>query len=126
MKLKEASLQEWAEDMPEGSYRFPSRWLEERGKWLKSDGKPIKATSEDVEYAEKKAIAAEAKFCHDEGFTYVVQSLGDKKVKLVEPRAEICCDDLAGGLEMSLATLEDIMDSKIKRRLKKALGQTVG
>ena len=123
MKLKEASLQQWTEDMPEGSYRFPSRWLEERGKWLKVDGKPMKATLEDMEDAERKAITAEAKFCHNEGYTYVVQSLVDKKVKLAEAHAEIGCDELAGGLEMHLANLEDIMDSKIKRRLRKALEQ---
>ena len=29
-KLVDCADQEWAADKPEGSYRFPSRWLEER------------------------------------------------------------------------------------------------
>ena len=41
-KLVEASTQEWCADLPEGSYRFPSRWLEERGNWLKN-GVPVRA-----------------------------------------------------------------------------------
>ena len=41
-KLVDAAGQEWAERMPEGSYRFPTRWLEERGNWLKN-GVPQKA-----------------------------------------------------------------------------------
>ncbi len=41
-KLVECAEQEWAEGLPEGSYRFPSRWLEERGSWLKN-GVPEKA-----------------------------------------------------------------------------------
>jgi hypothetical protein len=35
-------LQEWAQELPEGSYRYPSRWLEERGSWLKN-GMPMRA-----------------------------------------------------------------------------------
>jgi hypothetical protein len=41
-KLVDCADQEWAADKPEGSYRFPSRWLEERGSWLKN-GVPEKA-----------------------------------------------------------------------------------
>ena len=41
-KLVEASLQEWAQELPEGSYRYPSSWLEERGSWLKN-GMPMRA-----------------------------------------------------------------------------------
>jgi hypothetical protein len=41
-KLVEAAQQEWCADLPEGSYRFPSRWLEERGSWLKN-GVPERA-----------------------------------------------------------------------------------
>ena len=36
MKMALSSMQDWAADKPEGSYRFPSRWLEERGDWLKN------------------------------------------------------------------------------------------
>ena len=35
MKMVKSEGQDWAADKPEGSYRFPSRWLEERGDWLK-------------------------------------------------------------------------------------------
>jgi hypothetical protein len=41
-KLVEASLQDWAQELPEGSYRYPSSWLEERGSWLKN-GMPMRA-----------------------------------------------------------------------------------
>lgn len=41
-QLVEASNQEWCAEMPEGSYRFPSRWLEERSQWLKN-GVPERA-----------------------------------------------------------------------------------
>ena len=41
-KLVESSLQEWAQELPEGSYRYPSSWLEERSSWL-INGMPMKA-----------------------------------------------------------------------------------
>ena len=49
-----AENQEWAKELPEGSYRYPSSWLEERGSWLK-DGKPSRSSLEDIEDAEKFA-----------------------------------------------------------------------
>ena len=41
-RLIDASLQEWARELLEGSYRYPSRWLEQRGSWLQN-GAPTKA-----------------------------------------------------------------------------------
>ena len=46
--LELAEDQEWAKELPEGSHRYPSRWLEERGSWLKG-GKPLRSTLEDIE-----------------------------------------------------------------------------
>ena len=45
MKMVKSEEQDWCSNKPEGSYRFPSRWLEERGDWLK-DGRPLKADIE--------------------------------------------------------------------------------
>ena len=42
MKMVKSEDQDWTADKPEGFYRFPSRWLEERGDWLKN-GKPERA-----------------------------------------------------------------------------------
>ena len=54
MKMVKSEDQDWTADKPEGSYRFPSRWLEERGDWLK-DGRPVKADIEAIADAEKIA-----------------------------------------------------------------------
>ena len=66
-----ADNQEWAQELPEGSYRYPSSWLEERGSWLK-DGKPSRSSLEDIEDAEKFAKLLEADYCREEGFFQVM------------------------------------------------------
>ena len=43
-KLVARRRQKWCEDHPEGSYRLPSRWIEERSMLVDSAGKPIEQT----------------------------------------------------------------------------------
>jgi hypothetical protein len=120
-KLVECSSQSWCKKMPEGSYRYPSSWLEVRGDWLNEHGVPKRSCTDEVLAAEYAAGAAEEAFSTSEGYQYVVQSMQDTKVKLTVHHAVIECDDLADDMEFQMASLEDLMDSKVKRRLKKAL-----
>jgi hypothetical protein len=60
--LVEASLQDWCQELPEGSYRYPSHWLEERGSWLK-EGVPKMSALKDLEDAVTRAKDAEEYFC---------------------------------------------------------------
>ena len=70
-KLELAEDQEWAQKYPEGSHRYPSRWLEERGSWLK-DGKPQRSTLAYIEDAEKFAKMLEANYCREEGYFHII------------------------------------------------------
>ncbi|CAE8743180.1 unnamed protein product [Polarella glacialis] len=118
--LVEASLQDWCQELPEGSYRYPSHWLEERGSWLK-EGVPKMSALKDLEDAVTRAKDAEEYFCRSEGFLFRVASM--KGLKLEEHHGVIECDAIQDGNneELEGASLDDIMDSKQKRRIRKAL-----
>ena len=108
--------QDWTADKPEGSYRFPSRWLEERGDWLK-DGRPVKADIEAIADAEKVAAQMEVDFSRKEGFIQRVKSMDG--LKLEDKPTVIDCDEVEDAEEMG-ASNEDRLDPKAWRRLKKA------
>ena len=112
-QLVEASHEAWAAELPEGSYRYPSRWLEERGNWVK-DGKPVRADIQDIEDAEVLAAHLEAQFCQEEGYMQKVKSMGN--LKLAHLHAVIEADEAEEELGASAA---DMMDPKAKRRLQK-------
>ncbi|CAE8706526.1 unnamed protein product [Polarella glacialis] len=118
--LVEASLQDWRQELPEGSYRYPSHWLEERGSLLK-EGVPKMSALKDLEDAVTRAKDAEEYFCRSEGFLFRVASM--KGLKLEEHHGVIECDGIQDGNneELEGASLDDIMDSKQKRRIRKAL-----
>ncbi|CAE8634053.1 unnamed protein product [Polarella glacialis] len=118
--LVEASLQDWCQELPEGSYRYPSHWLEERGRWLK-EGVPKMSALKDLEDAVTRAKDAEEYFCRSEGFLFRVASM--KGLKLEEHHGVIECDAIQDGNneELEGASLDDIMDSKQKKRIRKAL-----
>ena len=90
MKMVKSEGQDWAAEKPEGSYRFPSRWLEERGDWLK-DGRPVKADIDAIADAEKAAAQMEVDFSRKEGYMQHVKSMG--KLKIKDEHAVIDCDE---------------------------------
>ena len=116
MEMVESSMQDWAADKPEGSYRFPSRWLEERGDWLK-DGRPERADLEAIADAEKLAAELEVDYSRKEGYTQVVKSQDGLKLK--DAHAVIECDEVQNEGDMGASNAER-MDPKVARRLKKA------
>ncbi|CAE8629532.1 unnamed protein product [Polarella glacialis] len=88
--LVEASLQDWCQELPEGSYRYPSHWLDERGSWLK-EGVPKMSALKDLEDAVTRAKDAEEYFCRSEGFLFRVASM--KRLKLEEHHGALKLDD---------------------------------
>ena len=113
-RLVEVSKQKWAEDMPEGSYRFPSRWLEERGEWMKN-GRPSRSSIEDQELAEKAAADMEADFCRKEGYMQIINANGKK----FEEHHAVIEADAADEEDVTGACEDDMMDPKIRRILLK-------
>ena len=109
--------QEWAQELPEGSYRYPSRWLEERGSWLK-DGKPQRSSLADIEDAEKFAKKLEADYCREEGYFQIVKSL-EKQWKFYEHHVEIRAVEhhMCGQLG---ANENDLLPPKMRRKMQKA------
>jgi hypothetical protein len=118
-KMVKAEDQKWALQLPEGCFRYPSRWLEERSSWLK-DGRPQRSSLEDIEDAEKFAKMLEADFCKEEGYYQVVKSM-EKKVKFLEHHVEIGADEVQHDEVGELgANAEDLMPPKLRRKMKKA------
>ena len=121
-KLEPAGDQEWAEDKPEGCYRYPSRWLEERGSWLSSAGKPGKTSLADIQDAEKFAKRLEADFCREEGFYQIVKST-ENKMKHFEAHAEILAEEVEHGQQSTEfgANAEDLIAPKMRRKIHRAM-----
>ena len=85
-KLLKSSTEKWTEDAPEGVYRLPSRWIQERGCFVDDAGKPLKPNFEEFSKARALANNAELEYCHEEGFFWQPKCLEDK-VKLAEEHA---------------------------------------
>ena len=77
-KLVDCRQQKWCQDHPEGSYRLPSRWIEERGMFVDPAGKPLKADYDQFWKASKLAADAELAYCREKGFAWKPKCLEDK------------------------------------------------
>ena len=66
--LAHAYVQRWCNATREGSYRYPKRWLEERGAWLKK-WTPKRASIEDILNVERGTLMMEATCCREGGFS---------------------------------------------------------
>lgn len=61
-KLYDCSHEAWCKDLPIGSHRMKSSWLDKRKLWLKADGRPERADWSRSEHAETEADLAEASY----------------------------------------------------------------
>ena len=67
MQLVRSDSQSWAADMPEGSHRFRSSWLDSRYAWLDTSGRPLSPDFERMEVAKSLADMEEVEYCNVEG-----------------------------------------------------------
>ena len=61
-KLYDCSHEAWCKDLPIGSHRMKSSWLDNRKLWLKADGRPQRADWSKSDHAETEADLAEASY----------------------------------------------------------------
>ena len=61
-KLYDCSREAWCRELPVGSHRMKSSWLDKRKLWLKADGRPERADWSRSEHAETEADLAEASY----------------------------------------------------------------
>jgi hypothetical protein len=116
-RLADCRQQKWCEEHPEGSYRLPSRWIEERGMFVDSAGKPLKANYDEFSKAAKLAANAELEYCNEEGFAWKPKCL-ENKVTLPEEHAVIEFEAEGDDGTKDLASFVDQLPAKQRRRLK--------
>ena len=88
-ELCRAGDEEWAKELPEGSYRYNSAWLEDRELFVQSEEKRKEALKY-LKGGRKRAEQAELALSHDEGFVRC-RANGDT---LAEVHLEICVSDV--------------------------------
>ena len=115
-RLVKAGMQPWTEGMPEGSYRYPSSWLENRDEELDAEGQPLHSTMEDLYDVEKFEKLLEANYCRDEGFMQVVHAMktsSGQHLKLEEVHCSIDVDELVD--DEGFASAVDLLPPKKKK-----------
>ena len=126
--MERAGDQGWAADKPEGTYRFPSQWLEDRAAEWNGVGKPHLSTMEDLEDIERLEKLLEAEYCKEEGYKQILQCVTTSKGKKLSIEEEHCVievDDEKGlepAADLGTNTAER-MNPKLKRKLLKAMEQ---
>ena len=71
-KLVLAAEQEWAAELPQGSYRLQSTWLERRGLFMAEKEKRDEARKQ-LKDAKLRADQSEIAYCHHEGYMQKVK-----------------------------------------------------
>ncbi|CAE7942481.1 unnamed protein product, partial [Symbiodinium sp. KB8] len=106
-KLVLAAKQKWAAELPEGSYRLQSKWLENRSLFLES---------KELKDAKLRADQSEIAFCHHEGYCRA-RFNGEK---MLETHLEIEADELDDEVLLQALPFFESLDTKVQRRLKRA------
>ena len=114
-KLVLAASQDWALQLPEGSYRLQSKWLENRGLFME-DKETRAAALQKLQDSKARAAQCEIAYCHHEGYCRV-RFNGEK---LLEAHLEIEADELEDDVLLQALPLMQTLDSKVQRRLKRA------
>ena len=121
-KLVLAAKQKWAAEMPEGSYRLQSKWLENRSLFLESK-EQRDAAMQKLKDAKLRADQSEIAFCHHEGYCRA-RFNGEK---MLETHLEIEADELEDEVLLQALPFFESLDTKVQRRLKRAaLGPPAG
>ena len=114
-KLVLAAKQKWAAELPEGSYRLQSKWLENRSLFLES--KEVRdAAMLKLKDAKLRADQSEIAFCHHEGYCRA-RFNGEK---MLETHLEIEADELDDEVLLQALPFFESLDTKVQRRLKRA------
>ena len=121
-KLVLAAKQKWAAELPEGSYRLQSKWLENRSLFLDSK-EQRDAAMQKLKNAKLRADQSEIAYCHHEGYCRA-RVTGEQ---MLETHLEIEADELEDEVLLQALPFFESLDTKVQRRLKRAaLGPPAG
>ena len=110
-----AAEQEWAAELPQGSYRLQSTWLEQRGLFMAEKEKRDEAMKQ-LKDAKLRADQSEIAYCHHEGYSRA-RFNGEK---LLETHLEVEVEELEEEVLLQALPYFQSLDPKVQRRLKKA------
>jgi hypothetical protein len=102
-KLVKCSEQEWCKEMPEGSHRYPSEWLENRNAWLNEAGEPSEPVWSKSSVVKSVEDMTDASYHGEPGCKVQLECWKDSDLAQgqVEPFLEIECDQEAIDAEIA-------------------------